>query len=179
MSPSSVTRSLIAAAVAWCVCMPLWAQERIYRCGHEYTNDAARAQRPGCQAVSDRPLTFVQGVSSRTEAPTPSAPRRAGAPATGGGRVDPAQQRARDSDARTILEAELRQALDRLARAEQAYANGQPEQEGGEARNHQRYLDRVDGLRSALVRAQNDVQSIRRELGRLGAAPGAAATGAP
>jgi hypothetical protein len=82
--------------------------------------------------------------------------------------VDSAAQRQRDADARATLEAELRKAEERLAEAQKAYANGEPEKQGIEGRNYQRYLDRVAGLKDAVTRAENDVAGIRRELQRLG-----------
>ncbi|MEY4978277.1 MAG: hypothetical protein RLZZ352_547 [Pseudomonadota bacterium] len=162
------------------------AQERIYRCGNEYTNNAEVAKSRGCPVMEGGNITIVQGTSpqrntdnrpaanpSNPPASTPTAPR----PATD--RVAPAEQRARDSDARTILEAELRRAEDRLAQAQKDFANGEPEKQGIETRNHQRYLDRVADLRAAVSRAQSDVDGLRRELTRLGVTPPAAPPAAP
>jgi hypothetical protein len=149
---------------------PAQAQERIYRCGNEYTNDAELAKSRGCKPMDGGNFTVIQNTA--TPRPAPPAPRAAAsAPAVrnGGERVDSQAQRARDSDARTILEAELRKAQERLAQAEKAYANGAPEKEGIEGRNHQRYLDRVAELKAGVARAEGDVESIRRELSRLGA----------
>lgn len=84
--------------------------------------------------------------------------------------MDNAAQRARDADARAILETELRRAEERLAEAQKAYANGEPEKQGIESRNYQRYLDRVAELKAAVARAESDVAGLRRELQRLGPA---------
>lgn len=163
------------------------AQERIYRCGNEYTNNAEVAKSRGCPVMEGGNITIVQGTtpqrstdnrppanpSSAPPASTPTAPR----PATD--RVAPAEQRARDSDAKTILEAELRRAEERLAQAQKEFANGEPEKQGIESRNHQRYLDRVAELRAAVSRAQSDVDGLRRELARLGVTPPAAPSAAP
>lgn len=163
--------------------MDVLAQERIYRCDNEYTNNAELARSRGCKAISGGNLTIIPGTTpARSTDTRPAAVRPiagTNAPRSGAQRVDPGDQRARDSDARAILEAELRKAQERLAQAEKAYANGAPEKEGIESRNYQRYLDRVAGLKAALGRAQGDVESIRRELARLGVAPGASATGSP
>lgn len=97
------------------------------------------------------------------------------APRTGAERVDVGAQRARDSDARAILDAELRRAQERLAEAQKAYASGEPEKLGAESRNHQRYLDRVTELKATVTRAQADVDSLRRELARFGASLNASA----
>jgi len=159
------------------------AQERIYRCGNEYTNNAELARSRGCKAIDGGNLTIIPSTApARSTDTRPAAARPASGastPRNGAQRVDPGEQRARDSDARAILEAELRKAQERLAQAEKAYANGEPEKEGIEGRNHQRYLDRVAELKAALGRAQSDVESIRRELARLGAAPGTPGGAAP
>ena len=47
------------------------------------------------------------------------------------------------------------------------FKQGEPDKQGAEGRNHQRYLDRVQALRSELVRQQADVASLQRELARL------------
>jgi hypothetical protein len=41
---------------------------------------------------------------------------------------------------------------------------------GAEARNHQKYLDRVQEMKANLQRNEADIASIRREIGRLGVA---------
>jgi hypothetical protein len=53
------------------------------------------------------------------------------------------------------------------------YNNGAPEKRGDEARNYQKYLDRVAELKASLARNESDMAGIRRELGRL---PGSAAS---
>lgn len=136
------------------------AQGTIYRCGNEYTNDAAVAKQRGCTTMQGGNITIIEGTRT-TPAPTAS---RSG---SSGQRVDGAAQRQRDADARATLEAELRKAEDRLSEAQKAYANGEPEKQGIEGRNHQRYLDRVAELKDAVTRAENDVAGIRRELQRL------------
>lgn len=156
---------LSVAAVWW---LPSLAQERIYRCGNEYTNNATVAKAKGCKLMEGGNITIVQGTSPQAAAPraatSAAAPRSAP-------RSDSPEQRSRDSDARQILEMELRKAEERLAQAQKAYANGQPEKEGIESRNHQRYLDRVAELKAAVGRAEADVNGLRRELARMGGAP--------
>jgi hypothetical protein len=83
-------------------------------------------------------------------------------------RVDPAQQRARDSDAKAILEAELKRAEARVIDLQREYNNGNPERKGDEARNHGKYVERTSELKASLLRAEADVIGIRRELQRLG-----------
>ena len=139
------------------------AQDAIYRCGNEYTNNAAVAKQRGCTPLQGGNITIIEGTRPAVASPSPAAaPRPGNAP-----RVDSAAQRQRDADARATLEAELRKAEQRLADAQKAYANGEPEKQGIESRNYQRYLDRVAELKDAVTRAENDVAGIRRELQRL------------
>jgi len=165
LNPTHTIRGLVACLAGLCLA-PAQAQERIYRCGNEYTNNAEVAKSRGCKPMEGGNITIIQGTApQRTVAP--SAPRSSSAPVRNGNtRTDAAEQRARDSDARAILEAELRRAEERLAEAKKAYADGEPEKQGIESRNYQRYLDRVAELKAALARAESDVSSIRNELNR-------------
>ena len=92
------------------------------------------------------------------------APEAAAGP---GQRVDADEQRARDSDARAILEAELKKAEARQEDMVKEYNNGEPEKMGPEHRNHQKYLDRVAELKASIARNENDIAGIKRELGRV------------
>lgn len=150
------------------------AQERIYRCGNEYTNTVPDAKAKGCKLVAGGNVTVVQGTRPHGSQPKPTAvPPPSGSTAQ---RVDAADQRSRDSDARRILEEELKRSLARQDELRREYNNGEPEKQGIESRNYQRYLDRVAELKAALDRNESDIAGIRRELGRLGvaAAPPAA-----
>ena len=152
--------------------VPAWAQDAVYRCGNEYTNNAAVAKQRGCTPLQGGNITVIEGTRPNPAASSSgSAPRSTGSTSSSPSsapRIDSAAQRARDSDARQILESELSQAEKRLAEAQKAYANGEPEKQGIEGRNHQRYLDRVAELKAAVGRAESDVAGIRRELQRLG-----------
>lgn len=142
------------------------AQDKIFRCGNEYINNAAEAKSRGCKPMEGGNITIIQGAPPARSAPA-SAPKSSAAPRPSGSRIDSADQKSRDSDARAILEAELRKSQARLDEAKKAYANGEPEKQGIESRNYQRYLDRVAELKASLARAESDVDSIQRELGRL------------
>jgi hypothetical protein len=83
--------------------------------------------------------------------------------------VDSAEQKARDSEARQILEAELKKAEARQADLQKEYNNGEPEKHGRRARNYQKYLDRVAELKASIARNDSDIAGIKRELGRLSA----------
>ena len=166
----SLVQCFAVGAVVLCS-LPVQAQERIYRCGNEYTNNAQVAKSRNCTTMEGGNITIVEGIK-----PAPAARAAPGnnpsATRSGNDRVDPNAQRARDSDAKAILETELRKAEGRLAEARKEYANGEPEKQGIESRNYQRYLDRVAELKAAVTRAESDVAGLQRELGRLPAASG-------
>jgi hypothetical protein len=143
------------------------AQSRIFRCGNTYTNNAAEAQAKGCKPMEGGQITVVEGTRVNTSAAVKvaTAPQAVAGP---GQRVDADEQRSRDSNARAILEAELKKAEARHAELVQEYNNGDPEKLGPEHRNHQKYLDRVAELKANIARNENDIAGIRRELGRAG-----------
>lgn len=165
--------TLLVLTVAWAAAAPAAAQDRIYRCGNEYTNNAAQAKERGCRVVEGGNVTVVQGTrASAPAAAAPSAPRPAAATSSasppGAPRVASADQRARDSDARAILEDELRKAEARLGELGREYNNGSPERTALELRNPQVYMERTAELKAAVARAEADVAGIKRELTRLG-----------
>jgi plasmid stability protein len=82
--------------------------------------------------------------------------------------VDASEQRSRDAEARTILEAELKKAEAKQAELLKEYNNGEPEKLGPEHRNHQKYLDRVADLKASIARNESDIAGLKRELGRAG-----------
>ncbi len=157
-------RIVLAACGMVTLCVPVMAQERIYRCGNEYTNTVSLAQAKGCKLVEGGNVTVVQGARPKASA-TKSA--SAAGSTTGGARVDAADQKSRDSDARLILQSELTKAEARQTELLKDYNNGEPEKRGDEMRNHQKYLDRVAELKASLARNESDLAGIRRELGRL------------
>jgi hypothetical protein len=167
--------SLSAAAALLVVHLPSDAQTRIYRCGNAYTNNAAEAQAKGCKLVEGGNVTVVEGTRVNGAAPvrvsTVSSAPAGGQPAQ---RVDSGEQKARDADARLILEAELKKAEARQAELLKEYNNGEPEKLGPETRNYQKYLDRVAELKASIARNESDIAGIRRELGRVAPATTAA-----
>ena len=154
----------LAALSALCSVMPAHAQgdSPLYRCpGDLYTNSlsAKEALDKGCRTLEGAPITII------------APPKRAGAPAAASkqpsdNRIDPAVQKARDSDARRILETELRRDEDRLAELRKEYNAGEPERRGDE-RNYQKYLDRAAELKAAIARKENDIAAIKRELAKV------------
>lgn len=143
------------------------AQDRIYRCGNEYTNNATQAKERGCKQVEGGNVTVIQNTRPAGAAPSTSAAPAASASPAGAPRVENGDQRARDSDARAILESELRKAETRHAELVKEYNNGAPERNALDLRNPQRYMERTAELKAAVARSESDIAGIRRELGRL------------
>ena len=152
------------------------AYAQIFRCnstdGVEYINSAKDALVRGCKTMQGGNVTVIQAPSSMQQkngvqvasasqssaGPTASPqPRTDGSPA----------QKSRDSDSRVILESELKKAETKLAEQQKEYNNGEPEKQGIEGRNYQRYLDRVAELKNGIVRYQSDISSLKREISRL------------
>ena len=147
-----------------------FAQERIYRCASskaggtpEYINNGKDAQARGCKLIEGGNVTVVQGTS--VSRPAPAVRVAAAAQASPGNVSD--EQRARDSDTRAILESELKKAEQRLAEQQKEYNNGEPEKQGIEGRNYQRYLDRVAELKNSISRNESDIAGLKREITRL------------
>lgn len=154
-----------------------WAQDRIYRCGNEYTNNASQAKERGCKLVEGGNVTVLGTTPSRSSGGGGSAASGSSAstsPATAP-KVDSNDQRARDADARAILESELRKAEARRADLAKEYNNGAPERNALDLRNPQSYAERTAELKASLARAESDIAGIKRELARLpGGQPAAA-----
>lgn len=140
------------------------AEERpVYKCpGNIYTNaySPKEAVAKGCKTLEGAPITVIQTTKpdvDRGEKPAPKA---------SDSKVAPADQKARDTDARRILEAELRKEEEALAQLKKDYKDGQPERQGDE-KNYQKYLDRVAEMKSAIARKEADIEAIKRELSKL------------
>ena len=126
------------------------AQDRIYRCGNEYTNTLPEGNRSHCKPLAGGEVTVVPAPAPRPVAMNKPEP----------------EQRGQPSEARQILEAELRKARTKRDELLADYNNGEPEKMGSETRNHQKYLDRVAAMKAAIDRLEQDIQGIHRELGR-------------
>ena len=143
------------------------AQDKpVYRCPGPpvlYTDalGAQEARDKGCRTIEGTPITIVQASPKPRPTVTTTAASR-----PSDSRVDPAAQRARDSDARRILADELKREEDRLAAMQAEYNNGEPERRGDE-RNFVRYAERVAELKAALQRKEADIAAIKREIAKL------------
>jgi hypothetical protein len=171
----AVARPCVLAVLAWCWAPGLLgvahaqAQDKpVYKCpGNLYTDalSAREAQDKGCKTLDGAPVTVIQSNVPRSSGGTSTG--ASGRPAGGGERVGADDQKARDADARLILDAELKKEEEALSKLQQEYNNGQPERRGDE-RNFQKYQDRINELKAAITRKESDVASLRRELSKLG-----------
>ena len=66
-----------------------------------------------------------------------------------------------------MLQSELRKAEARQAELLKEYNNGEPEKQGSEAKNYQKYLDRVADMKAQIARNESDIAGLQREIGRL------------
>ncbi len=147
-----------------------YAQSTIYRCGNEYTNDATDAKARGCKVLIGGNVTVIQTAkksnSSNSNNSTVISPK-SNNNASNTPRVDDSDQRARDSDAKLILESELRKTEQKLEQLKKEYNNGEPEKMASEVKNNQKYLDRIVDMRAQMLRTENDIAGIKRELNRF------------
>lgn len=157
------TRYALIPFAAFAFVLGASAQTAIYRCGNSYTNDKAEAAAKNCKLVEGGNVTVVQGTRvTGKPVNVATAPQTAASPQ----RVDAGDQKARDAEARAILEAELKKAEARHAELLKEYNNGEPEKMGPEHKNYQKYLDRVAEMKAAIERNEKDIAGLRRELGR-------------
>jgi hypothetical protein len=151
------------------LCMGHAAQASgVYRCPGSpvlYTDtiSAKQAQEKGCKLLEGSPITVIQSPKSSRSPSANSTPTPSSGPSAT--RVDPTEQRARDSDARRILEAELAREEARLTALRQEFNNGEPERLGSE-RSGQKYQDRITEMKEAIARKEADIAALKRELAK-------------
>jgi hypothetical protein len=131
-----------------------------YQCpGNVFTNTITpkEADAKGCKSKEAQQPTTIPAPKMR--------PAVAAAPGSAASRVDAQEQKARDSDARKILQDELIKAQAQLDALHKEYNNGQPERRGDE-KNYQKYLDRTAELKASIARTESDISAITRELAK-------------
>lgn len=164
-----LARGCALALLLWPAAAVHAQDKTVYRCPGPpvlYTDAMSpqEAKDKGCRAIEGVPVTVVPAPPRpRAAAPAP-APGASARP--GEGRIDPAEQRARDSDARRILGDELKREEDRLAEMKREFNNGEPERRGDE-RNYAKYQERVAEMRAAIQRKEADIAALKRELAKL------------
>jgi hypothetical protein len=140
----------------------------VYRCPGNpilYTDaiGAKEARDKGCRTLEGAPITVIAAPRRVSNAAAGAAAAPAARPADS--KIDPIEQKVRDTDARRILEAELRREEGRLSDLRAEYNKGEPERRGDE-RNYQKYLDRTAELKSGIARKENDIEALKRELSK-------------
>jgi hypothetical protein len=158
------TTLLALAMLGGVLAQPMAQARGVFLCvsasgGKELTD----TYRPGCKVV-DVPGTIAAPPSRGGRAAA-----RVAAPVTTPGdfpKVDNAQQKARDSDRREILNDELRAEEARLAQLRAEFKNGEPERSGSE-RNFAKYQERVTSMREGVSRSEKNVEALRREISNI------------
>ena len=131
-----------------------------YRCPNNvFTNTITpkEADAKGCKAMEAQQPTTIPAPKFR--------PAVTSSPGAAASKVDAQEQKARDTDARKILQDELIKAQAQLDALQKEYNNGQPERKGDE-KNYQKYLDRTADLKASIARTESDITAITRELAK-------------
>ena len=146
---------LLLSLTVWLWGTAVVAQDKVYRCGNEYTNIPTPSGAAKCTLITQGNVTVVPALKMP--------PVSASLPKSDA-------QRSKDADAPSILESELKKAESRQAELRKEFNNGEPEKMGGEARNYQKYLDRVAEMKANIQRNEAEMASLRREIARFAGA---------
>jgi hypothetical protein len=145
----------------------------VYRCPPvdkitHFTDNKAEADSKGCSLMTGGNVTVVQGTRVASAEPVRVAsvtPKPATSTNTSP-RNDSAEQKARDSDSRGILESELKKSESKLVDLLKEYNNGEPDRNALDIKNPQRYTERLAEMKASIARLTSDIEGIKRELGR-------------
>ena len=176
MKFTSVVRSYFVLECVVMLSILVWAgqsaaQGSVFRCkGNEYVASVKDSKNGDCKLMEGGNVTVVQGT--RVNLPATDVVKVASvAPKTanssGSQRLESSsEQRSRDSDARAILESELKRSETKQAELLKEYNNGEPDRNALDIKNPQRYVDRIAELKANIARNDSDIAGIKRELGR-------------
>lgn len=155
-------RATLVALFFLCTCA-VFGQEAVYRCGNEYTNDAARAKTEKCKLLESGAVVTVPshkrtidvqkhtrqnfGKQSTAMLTTPAATEQKLA------------QQKRDSDAKLIIELELKKTESQLADLRKQFDQIPATASGAE-------LEKKASLKQQMARHEADIVSLKRELKR-------------
>jgi hypothetical protein len=170
-----MTSGSVGLALLVCLGATAQADDRIYRCtgtdGHkEYTNTDRKGNctlldLPG--AITSPPKKLVPAASGGSAGSASSAqPRAALTSPADFPRVDNAEQKARDSDRRQILQDELKSEQQKMAELKKQFNEGQPERQGNE-RNYAKYLERVEYMKDNIGRMERNIEALKREIANI------------
>ena len=143
-------------------------QERVWRCGNEYTNNAADGPAARLQGHGRRQRHRRPGQRGRSPRRPPAAARSRRARA---GR-QPARRRRRPARARRRSPLGARSPSSGRPRSARPSCSrntttASPRSRAAKRRNYQKYLDRVAEMKAEIARNESDIAGIRREIGRL------------
>ncbi len=119
------------------------AQDAVYRCGNEYTNDASSAKRADCKRVAGGASVTIP--SNKRAVAVTQTPRT----------LSIAQQQ-RDSDAKAVIASELKKSEAQRIDLGKQYEQLSSSQD----------LERKLALKQQLARLDADIMSLKRELKR-------------
>jgi hypothetical protein len=167
-TPGALVAALIAFGAVPGATSTAWAQSKagqVYRCPgppvlYTDTISAQEAKERNCRTIEGAPITVMSGP------PRKPAPVAASGPRASDSKVDPGEQRSRDSEARRILQEELKREEERLAGLQAEYKGGEPDRLGGE-KNYAKYQERVASLKASITRTEADIAALKRELAKL------------
>jgi hypothetical protein len=131
------------------------AQDAVYRCGNEYTNDVGAAKRAECQRVAGTASVTIPAAKSAMEVKKPSTPSTPSTASNTRGNKS-LEQQARDADARRVIEAELKKSETQRVDLGKQYEQLSSSQD----------LERKLALKQQLARLDADIVSLKRELKR-------------
>jgi len=173
-SPRRGVRLLLMAALlgpAGLALTSVAAASSVYRCESntgvvEYSNSKPKKfDSDQCKRIDLPELTTIQSPKPAQAPTAPSAPAKASV-AESFPSVSAERQRRRDKARRSILQQELDREQSRLAELQEEYRDGEPERRGDE-RNYQKYLDRVERLRTEISRRESSISALNKEMGTL------------
>ena len=176
MKFTSVVRSYFVLECVVMLSILVWAgqsaaQGSVFRCkGNEYVASVKDSKNGDCKLMEGGNVTVVQGTRVNLLATDVVkvaivAPKTANS--SGSQRLESSsEQRSRDSDARAILESELKRSETKQAELLKEYNNGEPDRNALDIKNPQRYVDRIAELKANIARNDSDIAGIKRELGR-------------
>ena len=133
------------------------AQEAVYRCGTEYTNDAARAKQDKCKLLESGAVVTVpplQKAVAVTQDRNASLGKSSSLKPKLIAPVRSVEQTARDHESKVIIESELKKTEAKLVDLRMQYAGLSTAQD----------LDRKLAVKQQIARGEADVVSLKREL---------------
>jgi len=156
--------------------MPVGAVQAVYQCGQEVTNQPKNPEL--CQKIEISNHTQIDGTKVQNQTkptPVPTQASPASAPVERPSELTqpvlskPQDVHHRNTQARTILEDERQKLMAQHAELVRNFNQGQPALLEGESPHQAKYLQRVAGLKSNLLRIERDLQALQREIARYAA----------